>query len=198
MSGILKVISVVSSLIGISNFIEKEIPEKKGTHDSVVRVAVALNDVNVGFNDADGMSPMILAFNELGDNCGVSKYARRELITSGSWRDIIVHQRGQTPAIPVAAITPWPSPDARLFELNSRRKGNSADFVDQHRSCSWPATYHTADHGKRRRSLHSLHLTNMGTTPILIPFAYFGATRCPHVPIAICPCDISPFFQLGP
>lgn len=99
MAALLKVISLASSLIGITNFIEKEVPDKKGTFDSVVRIAVALNDASVGFNDAAGMSPMILAFNELGDNCGVSKYERRGLITSGSWKDIIVHQGEQTSSI---------------------------------------------------------------------------------------------------
>lgn len=95
--GLLKVISLISATIGIVNFIKANEPDKKGPYDSVVRIAVGLNNKNGGLQDANGWSPMILAFNELGDPCGVSRFDSLGIIPDGSYRDITIHQSIYSP-----------------------------------------------------------------------------------------------------
>ena len=98
---ILKAVSFVSGLLGISNFLRNEIAssDSKDPGDSVVRVAVALNSMGSrGLQEADGMSPSILAFNEDRQHIGDTAWWENRKIVSGSYKDIIVHQwrgRGQ-------------------------------------------------------------------------------------------------------
>lgn len=86
-----QVIGFISASISITNFMKSEMAEKQDQYDSAVRIAVALNKAH-HFKDADGTSPMILAFNENGEHIGHSSWERRGHIATGSYKDIIIHQ----------------------------------------------------------------------------------------------------------
>ena len=89
----LKVLGLAGGMLTMFNLLDSEMPsEQTSPYDSTVRVAVALNNGFKHFKDADGSSPMILAFNENGQHIGNSYRSEVEHIPSGSFKDVIVHQ----------------------------------------------------------------------------------------------------------
>lgn len=98
------VIFVKAGLTALTMFTAAETPHKpKHQGDSVVRIAVGLNSHDHSAPspddqpwDADGTTPALLAFNELGGYIGGSNWQKRPHIKSGTYTDVTVHQgKGQ-------------------------------------------------------------------------------------------------------
>lgn len=70
--------------------------------NSMVRIAVALNDKENGPTQADGRAPSLVAFNEKEWYIGASEWVANDHVKSGSYVDVVVHQEddgaGQEPA----------------------------------------------------------------------------------------------------
>ena len=68
--------------------------------NSIVRIAVALNDIVAGPTQADGQAPSLVAFNEDKRYIGASNWNAKDHVKSGSFVDVVVHQvttiKGQT------------------------------------------------------------------------------------------------------
>lgn len=100
MAGLFGVIFVVSGIVGVTMFTKNEVPDFPTYHsNSIVRIAVALNgrgvntpEPNDGPTQADGTTPAILAYNEMGDYIGWSNWHHRPHIKSGGYVDVVVHQ----------------------------------------------------------------------------------------------------------
>ena len=69
--------------------------------NSMVRIAVALNDKQNGPTQADGRAPALVAFNEKEWYIGSSHWVANDHVRSGSYVDVVVHQEsdgaGQDP-----------------------------------------------------------------------------------------------------
>ena len=94
------VIFVRAGIAALTMFTSAQTPNRpKNQGDSVVRVAVGLNshDHNAAPPnnqpwDADGTTPAMLAFNELGGYIGWSNWQKRPQIKSGTFSDVTITQ----------------------------------------------------------------------------------------------------------
>ena len=94
------VIFVKAGIAALTLFTGTETPNQpRHQGDSVVRVAVGLNSHDHNAPppnnqpwDADGTTPAMLAFNELGGYIGWSDWQSRPRIKSGTYRDVTIYQ----------------------------------------------------------------------------------------------------------
>ena len=75
-------------------FESPSLPFDAGGLNSVVRIAVGLNDDkgNLGPSQADGQAPALVAFNQKKRYIGASNWIAKDQIQSGSYVDVVVHQ----------------------------------------------------------------------------------------------------------
>ncbi|KAI6381308.1 hypothetical protein MCOR25_001242 [Pyricularia grisea] len=94
MAGIIDIIGVVSSILGIIQFTQEAFPETKKPGSSV-RIAVGL-DENGGLRNAGGSVPNVILFNEDGEYLGQSK--KNGDVKDGSFSDVTVTQSSRQQA----------------------------------------------------------------------------------------------------
>lgn len=92
-----------NATVGLINLnFEEHLPFDITGVNSMVRIAVALNDKRDGPTQADGRAPSLVAFNDKEWYIGASNWVSNAHVRSGSWVDVEVHQEdfgsGQGPA----------------------------------------------------------------------------------------------------
>ncbi len=97
MTSIFNIIGVFSAGLGLIGFVKSNMPKPLDVKptDSTVRIAVGLNGdkgVPGALRHAGGDVPLILAYNENQNLCGFSSAYDHTVISSGSFRDIIIRQ----------------------------------------------------------------------------------------------------------
>lgn len=72
--------------------------------NSIVRIAIARNNVRDGPREAEGLVPSLVAFNDQEEYIGASNWLSKDRILSDTYVDVVVHQdegigaQGQDPA----------------------------------------------------------------------------------------------------
>lgn len=103
MAGICSVIGVFSAIVGLTGFIEANMPHAAAKHeyDSVVRIAVGQNRRGPGtLKHAAGTAPAVVAYNNAYERIGETW--TNPHISTGGWRDLVVRQeigRYQQPVV---------------------------------------------------------------------------------------------------